>query len=152
MKWKYLMVILSTSIFIACKSDPFEIKNNEQLKITTTSMGCFHFESYKTAIYKHKDRYLVSICKIHLPGADGRNYYSQKSKIEEGLSTSIWDKSEYKNFINQIRKQNDTASFSTTKVIHEIEKNGILLTNHRANINEIKRYTESNYINFSSIP
>ena len=130
------------STLIACKSDPFEIKNNEQLKITTTSMGCFHFENYETTIYKEKNRYYVSICKIHLPGTDGRNYYNLKSKIEEGLSTQIWDESEYKNFINQIRKKNDTASFSTTQVIHEIEKNGILLTKHSANINEIKRYVE----------
>jgi len=142
MKWKYLMVILLTSIFIACKSDPFEIKNNEHLKITTTSMGCFHFENYETTIYKETNRYYVSICKIHMPGTDGRNYYSLKNKIEEGLSTQIWDESEYNNFINQIRKQNDTASFSTTQVIHEIEKNGILLTKHSANINEIKRYVE----------
>ena len=142
MKWKSLMIILLTSIFIACKSDPLEIKNNEQLKITTTSMGCFHFENYETSIYKQKDSYLVSICKIHLPGADGRNYYSLKSKIEEGLSTQIWDKSEYKNFINQIRKQHDTTSFSTTQVVHEFEKNRILLTKYRANTNEIKRYTE----------
>jgi hypothetical protein len=142
MKWKSLMIILLTCIFIACKSDPLEIKNNEQLKITTTSMGCFHFENYETTIYKEKNRYYVSICKIHLPGTDGRNYYSLKSKIEEGLSTQIWDESEYKNFINQITKQNDTASFSTTQVIHKIEKNGIRLTKHRANINEIKRYKE----------
>lgn len=136
------MVILLASTLIACKSDPFEIKNNEHLKITTTSMGCFHFENYETTIYKEKNRYYVSICKIHLPGTDGRNYYNLKSKIEEGLSTQIWDESEYNNFINQIRKQNDTASFSTTRVIHEIEKNGILLTKHWANVNEIKMHIE----------
>jgi hypothetical protein len=85
---KIAFLLLLTS----CKTDPFDIKINEHLKITTTSMDCFHFENYETSIYKHKDSYLVSICKIHLPGADGRNYYSLKSKIEEGLSTQIWDK------------------------------------------------------------
>jgi hypothetical protein len=122
MKWKYLMVTLLTSILIGCKSDPFKIKNNEHLKITTISMSCFHFENHETTIYKQKNRYYVSICKIHLPGTDGRNYYSLKSKIEEGLSTQIWDDSEYNNFISQIRKQNDTAGFSTTHVSHEIKK------------------------------
>ena len=122
MKWKYLMIPLLTSILIGCKSDPFKIKNNEHLKITTISMGCFHFENYETTIYKQKNRYYVSICKIYLPETDGRNYYSLKSKIEEGLSSQIWDESEYNNFISQIRKQNDAAGFSTSHVSHEIEK------------------------------
>jgi hypothetical protein len=141
-KYMNLNKIVFLLLLTSCKTDPFDIKNNEHLNITTTSMGCFHFENYETSIHKHKHRYLVSICKIHLPGTDGRNYYSLKRKIEEGLSTQIWDKSEYKNFINQIRKQHDTTSFSTTQVIHEFEKNRILLTKYRANTNEIKRYTE----------
>ncbi|MEY4586748.1 MAG: hypothetical protein RIT05_1166 [Bacteroidota bacterium] len=139
MKSKYLIVTLLTSILIGCKSDPFEIKNNEQLKITTISMGCFHFENYETTINKEKNRYYVSICKIHLPEPGAGSIHNI---VKEGIMTDIWERPTYNNFIEQIKKEGDTTNFSTTNVFHEIEINGMPLKRYRANENYIFTYIE----------
>ena len=58
---KFAFLLLLTS----CKTDTFEIKNNEQISVKTTSMGCFQFEVKETKINRHNDLYYVSICTIH---------------------------------------------------------------------------------------
>jgi hypothetical protein len=137
MKFHHLITGLLTILLLACKSDALDIQNDEYIKIKTTSMGCFNFETFRTEITKHNDSYYVSICKIHTAEPSARSLHKT---VQEGIMTEIWEKPKYDNFIEQIKKENDTTSFSTSNVFHEIEINGTPQKKYKSHSNVIIRY------------
>ena len=103
-----------------CKTDPFDIKNNEQISVKTTSMGCFQFDVQETKINRHHNLYYVSICTIYPVSESGKNYYGITTDIEIGQRTEIWAEGTYKSFIKKIKDEKNENKSSTTSVFHEI--------------------------------
>jgi hypothetical protein len=117
---KFAFLLLLTS----CKTDPFDIKNNEQISVKTTSMGCFHFDVQETKINRHNNLYYVSICTIYPVQESGKNYYGITTDIEIGQRTEIWGEGTYKSFIKKIKDEINENKSSTTSVTHEISITG----------------------------
>ena len=113
---KFAFLLLLTS----CKTDTFEIKNNEQISVKTTSMGCFQFDVKETKINRYNDLYYVSICTIYSVSESGKNYYGITTDIEIGQRTEIWKKEKYKSFVKKIKDEINENNSSTTSVNHEI--------------------------------
>jgi len=113
---KFAFLLLLTS----CKTDPFDIKNNEQISVKTTSMGCFQFDVKETKINRHNNLYYVSICTIYPVQESGKNYYGITTDIEIGQRTEIWEKDKYKSFVKKIKEEINENKSSTTSVFHEI--------------------------------
>ena len=113
---KFAFLLLLTS----CKTDPFDIKNNEQISVKTTSMGCFQFDVKETKINRHNNLYYVSICTIYPVQESGKNYYGITTDIEIGQRTEIWEKDKYKSFVKKIKDEINENNSSTTSVNHEI--------------------------------
>ena len=117
---KFAFLLLLTS----CKTDPFDIKNNEKIFVKTTSMGCFHFDVQETQINRYNNKYYVSICTIYPVQESGKNYYGITTDIEIGQRTEIWEKDKYKSFVKKIKEKINENNSSTTSVIHEISLTG----------------------------
>jgi hypothetical protein len=117
---KFAFLLLLTS----CKTDPFDIKNNEQVSVKTTSMGCFQFDVKETKINRYNDLYYVSICTIYPVQESGKNYYGITTDIETGQGTEIWGEDTYKSFIKKIKDEKNENKSSTTSVTHEISFTG----------------------------
>jgi predicted transcriptional regulator len=113
---KFAFLLLLTS----CKTDPFDIKNNEQISVKTTSMGCFQFDVKETKINRQNNLYYVSICTIYPVSESGKNFYGITTDIEIGQRTEIWEKDTYKSFVKKIKDEINENNSSTTSVIHEI--------------------------------